>query len=231
LGLNQLYFSVARNKLKQHYHYTTMKSSFFLLLFTLPQFLTAQINILIPVAQNPEFGFSMTKSDTTIEKGGTAKLGSGLTISGGAGGTIYLWAPAATLSNPAVLNPVASPTDTTDYILTATDKNGCSFSVKYRVNVKKSVVKSDLILTNESLRASIFPNPGNGEFKVQLRGSPQKRIDLLIFDNEAKLIQQKIIWNFEGEHTESIGLTLSKGIYTLRIIYGDNTLSRLFVIN
>jgi hypothetical protein len=208
-----------------------MKSSLFLLLVTFPLLLAAQINILIPVAQNPEFGFSMTKADTTIEKGGTAKLGSGLTIFGGSGGTLYLWTPTATLSNPSVLNPLATPTDTTDYMLTVTDKNGCSFSVKFRVNVKQSAVNSNLTALSEPLWASVFPNPGNGEFKVLLRGSPQKRIDLLIFDNEAKLIQQKIIRNFEGEQTESIGLTLSKGIYTLRIIYGDNTLSRLFVIN
>jgi hypothetical protein len=208
-----------------------MKISFSLLLVSLPHLMFAQINILLPVAQNPEFGFSITKSDTTIEKGGTANLGAGLTIFGGSGGTSYLWAPAATLSNPLVLNPTATPPDTTDYVLTSTDKNGCSFSVKYRVNVKKSAVKSDLFSSQESLRASIFPNPGTGEFRVQLLGTPQKRIDLQIFSNEGKLIQQETIWNFIGEHTEDIRLNLSKGIYTLRIISGGNTISRLFVIN
>jgi hypothetical protein len=195
-----------------------MKISFSLLLVSLPHLMFAQINILLPLAQNPEFGFSITKSDTTIEKGGTAILGTGLTIYGGSGGATYLWAPAASLSNPALLHPTATPSDTTDYILTTTDKNGCSFSVKYRVNVKKSAVKSDLIFSSESLRASIFPNPGTGEFRVQLRGTPEKRIDLQI-------------WNFMGEHTEDIRVNLAKGIYTLRIISGSNTICRLFVIN
>jgi hypothetical protein len=208
-----------------------MKILFFLFLISLQHLLFAQINIFLPVTQNPEFGFSMTKADTTIEKGGTAKLGSGLTIFGGSGGAIYLWAPAASLSNPALLNPTATPSDTTDYVLTATDKNGCSFSVKYRVNVKKSTVKSNLVLSQESLRASIFPNPGFGNFRVQLRGTPEKRIDLLIFSNEGKLIKQEIIWNFQGEHTEDIRLNSGKGIYTLRIISGSKIISRLFVIN
>jgi hypothetical protein len=208
-----------------------MKISLSQLLVFLPYMMFAQINILIPLAQNPEFGFSMTKSDTTIEKGGTAILGAGLTIFGGSGGYNYLWAPAASLSNPMVLNPRATPSDTTDYLLTATDKNGCSFSVKYRVNVKKSTVKSDLVDSYESLRASVFPNPGIGEFRVRLCGSREKRIDLKIFSNVGKLLQQVTIWNFEGDHTEYIRLNPVKGIYTLQIISGDHTISRLFVIN
>jgi hypothetical protein len=208
-----------------------MKVSFSLLLAFLPHLMFAQINILLPLAQNPEFGFSITKSDTTIEKGGTANLGASLTVFGGSGGTSYLWAPAASLSNPLVLNPRATPSDTTDYILTATDKNGCSFSVKYRVNVKKSTVKSDLIDSQESLQVLVFPNPGIGKFRVQLRGTREKRIDLKIFSNEGKLIKQETIWNFEGDHTEDIRLNPVKGIYTLQIISGDHTINRLFVIN
>jgi hypothetical protein len=208
-----------------------MKISFFLFFISLSHLLFAQINILLPVVQNPEFSFSITKSDTTIEKGGTANLGTGITIYGGTGNTSYLWSPAATLNNPALLNPTATPSDTTDYKLTATDKNGCSFSVKFKVNVKKSTVKSHLIFYQESLRAMIFPNPGIGEFRVQLRGTPEKRIDLRIFNYEGKLLQQEIIWNFEGEHTEDIRLNPVKGMYTLQIISGDNTMSRLFVIN
>jgi hypothetical protein len=208
-----------------------MKISLSLLLVFLPHMMFAQINILLPLAQNPEFGFSMTKSDTTIEKGGTAILGAGLTIFGGSGGYSYLWAPAASLSNPLVLNPRATPADTTDYLLIATDKNGCSFSLKYRVNVKKSTVNSHLIDSHESLQVSVFPNPGKGEFRVRICGTREKRIDLKIFSNEGKLLQQVTIWNFEGDLTEDIRLNPVKGIYTLQIISGDQTISRLFVIN
>ena len=46
------------------------------------------------------------------------------TMSAGAWG--YLWAPAASLNNPAIANPVATPPSTTDYFLTVTDSlSGC----------------------------------------------------------------------------------------------------------
>ncbi len=45
-----------------------------------------------------------------------------LTVSGA---TIYSWLPAGTLNNPAVYNPIASPTATTNYTVTGTDLDGC----------------------------------------------------------------------------------------------------------
>ncbi len=57
------------------------------------------------------------------------KTGSSVQLNGGAtGGTvpyIWLWSPAASLSNPAISNPVASPAATTTYTLTVTANNGC----------------------------------------------------------------------------------------------------------
>jgi len=44
------------------------------------------------------------------------------------GGTSYLWAPSITLTDEAIANPMAFPTDTTEYIVNATDINGCASS-------------------------------------------------------------------------------------------------------
>lgn len=44
----------------------------------------------------------------------------------GTGGGTYAWAPGATLSDPNIANPMAGPSDTTNYILTVTDAAGCS---------------------------------------------------------------------------------------------------------
>lgn len=43
----------------------------------------------------------------------------------GSGGAAYSWSPAAGLDDPAIANPVATPSDTTVYILTVTDTNNC----------------------------------------------------------------------------------------------------------
>lgn len=57
------------------------------------------------------------------------------------GAVQYIWAPATTLNNPAIFNPVATPLATTDYIVEGTDASGCkgydTISVKVD-NINKS---------------------------------------------------------------------------------------------
>ncbi len=136
----------------------------FVLLF-LPQLLIAQRVVILSVNQPPEFGFSVSKQDTTITKGNSVILGSGLVVSGGSGAYSYKWSPGTMLSDPLILHPVASPTDTTKYMLTVTDRNGCSFSVNYTVNVKTPNTKSDLVAARQNISAVLFPNPNEGDFK------------------------------------------------------------------
>ncbi|HEY1202234.1 MAG TPA: PKD domain-containing protein, partial [Niastella sp.] len=52
------------------------------------------------------------------------------------GGATYQWSPAAGLSDPAIANPKASPTITTDYRVIITDINGCIDSAFVKVVVK-----------------------------------------------------------------------------------------------
>jgi len=66
-------------------------------------------------------------------------MGSGITmgasVSGGTPGYSYSWTPAYGLSNPQILNPLASPTVTTQYTLTVTDSKGCQKSDEVLVTV------------------------------------------------------------------------------------------------
>ena len=55
---------------------------------------------------------------STICPGGLATLNA-------SGGGTYSWSPAAGLSNSLISNPSASPTETTNYIVTVIDENGC----------------------------------------------------------------------------------------------------------
>ena len=41
------------------------------------------------------------------------------------GAVTYLWSPGATLSDPTMANPIATPTDTTQYFVIGIDANGC----------------------------------------------------------------------------------------------------------
>ena len=54
------------------------------------------------------------------------------------GGTKYLWIPSAGLSSDTAANPIANPASSTNYIIYATDKNGCASSDTIIVNVLQS---------------------------------------------------------------------------------------------
>lgn len=56
------------------------------------------------------------------------------------GGVTYSWSPAAGLSNPAISNPVASPSVTTTYTVTVGDASGCSNTGTVKVSIGSSSV-------------------------------------------------------------------------------------------
>jgi|GEM_PF-650326 len=56
------------------------------------------------------------------------------------GGTSYVWSPAATLNNPNIANPVASPVGFTRYFVTVTGANSCSNKDSVNVTIKPAPV-------------------------------------------------------------------------------------------
>ena len=190
----------------------------------------AQTKIVLSVNQPPELGFSLSRNDTTIEKSTSVVLGTDLVLFGGSGEYTYQWTPAETLSNPGILNPVATPLDTTTYILTVTDKFGCSFSLSYTVNTRGPVVDINSHSSARLLDALLFPNPNEGRFKVRITGYPSEKVELQIFDATGRVVHQKSVLNFQGNHSEELHMDLIRGVYTIRIRSGLETLSRQFII-
>lgn len=101
----------------------------------------------------------------TVASGLTVNAGPDLTITAGEsvrinatapGATIFNWTPATGLSSATILNPVASPLETTRYTLTASDASGCSGSDNVLITVNPVEV-SDCI----NVRNAFSPN-GDG---------------------------------------------------------------------
>jgi Secretion system C-terminal sorting domain len=207
-----------------------MKKYILFILYIIPLLTIGQRVVILSVHQLPEFGFSISRQDTTIIKGNSVVLGTNVVIFGGSGEYSYKWTPATTLSDSVVLHPVASPGDTTFYMLTVTDKKGCSFSIKYTVNVKKSLTDLNLAISKHSFDAVLFPNPNDGKFKVQISGPYTEKIELALYDNNGRLIKKQTIKNFTGNYTESFQSRLVSGAYSLQINAGRETLSRRFII-
>ncbi|MHB8262069.1 MAG: T9SS type B sorting domain-containing protein, partial [Bacteroidia bacterium] len=85
----------------------------------------------VTVTVNPLPTYSLTGNVYTICNGGSQTF----TVSGA---STYTWTPAATLDNPNIANPTASPTSTTVYSVTGTDANTCSNMTPATVTVNVS---------------------------------------------------------------------------------------------
>jgi hypothetical protein len=73
--------------------------------------------------------------DTAICKGSSTTLHA-------SGGTTYSWSPSTGLSSTSIYNPVASPTNTTAYLVTVTNSSGCSGTAAVMVTVNPLPIAS-----------------------------------------------------------------------------------------
>ena len=83
-------------------------------------------------------------TDLTVLPGVTAVVTPDITICEGAstplsasGGTQYQWTPSKGLSDPAIANPTAQPTDSTNYKVIVTNQFGCTDTGQVAVNIWK----------------------------------------------------------------------------------------------
>jgi cytoskeletal protein CcmA (bactofilin family) len=74
-------------------------------------------------------------SDQIITSGNSVQIGGSPTASGGTSPYSYSWSPSAGLDDASIANPTASPSSTTEYIVTVTDDNGCSDSDTMTVTI------------------------------------------------------------------------------------------------
>lgn len=105
-------------------------------------------NLSTTVTVNPLPVVSVSKSSDIDCSNNTSQL-----IASGA--STYTWLPAATLNNPTISNPIATPVVTTDYFVKGTDANGC-------INTGMVTVKVEAINGGKYLMASGFTPNGDG---------------------------------------------------------------------
>ncbi len=111
---------------------------------------------------------SVVPRPTTIAIANESVIDSGETVQLNAiGASNYEWSPSETLSDPNIANPVASPAQTTTYVVRGFNNEGCEKldSVTITVNVVTSLKDPFNTIADIALP---YPNPSEG--KVQLSG-------------------------------------------------------------
>jgi hypothetical protein len=95
----------------------------------------------------------------------------GLNASGGAS---YLWTPAAGLNSASTANPLAYPSQTTNYLVTITDGRGCTFLDSVLVKVSKAApakIEGPSIVCENTHTSYYFINPPGTSLKWTVTGS------------------------------------------------------------
>ena len=97
--------------------------------------LTATIGLCPPIIKHivvtlDSFNFTLLTPDTSICNGQSVNL-----QINGSDTLHYLWSPSTWLNSSTIKNPIATPTSSTSYVVTASSPNGCTISKTIAINV------------------------------------------------------------------------------------------------
>ena len=94
--------------------------------------------------------------------------------------TGYEWSPPAGLSNPAIINPLASPSITTTYLLKVKSPDGCESQASTTVIVEKKLLMPSAFTPNGDGKNDVFAIPPGTTLTLQ-RFSVYNRAGQIIF--------------------------------------------------
>ncbi len=138
--------------------------------------------------------------DQSINLGDTAQL----EVSVVGSGYTYEWTPAASLNDPSLKNPQATPDRNTLYSVKATAFSGCELTDEVEVQVKGGVGMEDKFNEIAAIHAA-YPNPAKGEMylSAQLKQASTLRVtayDLTgrevatLYDQQAPAAELRFSW-------------------------------------
>ncbi|MDZ7608445.1 MAG: FG-GAP-like repeat-containing protein [Cyclobacteriaceae bacterium] len=163
----------------------------------------------ILVSKVENVALEVTSGSQRIEGGSTAQLGA-------AGADFYTWTPPTDLDNPNIANPLASPKETTEYLVTGSNNFGCLDSAKVIVYVDEKVT------IPVSAPQTFSPN-GDGRNDLWIINNIDvfESCPIKIFNRRGQSVYEKSQYNndWDGLHQ---GVELPEGAYYYIITCGAN---------
>jgi hypothetical protein len=119
---------------------------------------------------------------------------------------------------------IVATNGTTYAISVAARVNGTfgNYGASCNVTTPGSASNSRQIAENTDFSLVAYPNPSNGAFNLQVNGSNNETISVLVFDMTGRQIENKVVKSNEIENI-SLGQNYSTGIYNVIVSQGMNT--------
>ncbi len=139
----------------------------------------------------------------------------------------YSWSPSAGLSSSTVLNPVASPSGTTTYTLTA-NYGSCSSTSSVVVTVD---LCNGITENTDEVNVNVFPNPAGNVLNVGFEMNTNQTVQLNLVDITGKSVFAKTVSLKSGSNKEVISLDeYATGLYFLKVQTGTSSSTKKIVI-
>ena len=178
---------------------------------------TAEHNATVAAISAPQP--NVTAFNTTICAGSSTQI-----IATVAGGGIFAWSPATGLSNPNTNAPIASPSQTTTYIVTATAPNGCSGTAQVTIAVE---VCNDITAIDQTNEWSIFPNPVIDLLSVATVLPQPDDLQIHVYNSIGQRVWQQSYAQQSGKFDLQIPTAdLTPGTYIIEVISEQRTFRR-----
>lgn len=155
-------------------------------------------------------------SDTTLCHGHNVILGGFPTATGGTEEYLYVWTPATGLDNPTSPNPIATPDETTKYVLTVVDASGCELSESINIEIDLCLGIEDQLFIEDLM---IYPNPSSGN--ITISGIPMDLSDIkisLINSIGMEISATHVENGINSVNLDLESLNLPGGVYFVRIL-------------
>lgn len=132
-------------------------------------------------------------------------------------GAMYSWSPSTTLNNSTIENPIATPTNTTTYLVQVIDSMGCSKSDSITINV---VICTGL--NNPEAQVLIYPNPAVDYFNIDFGSLPHDQYLLEVINLGGQVVMSQNIL-YSGNTTNVDVSNLTAGSYIVSIKSSSET--------
>ena len=145
------------------------------------------------------------------------------TVVGGTSPYDYSWSgPGGFSSTDQDLTGLTNATQSGNYVLTVTDANGCVAT--------QTITVTGLNEVNRQYNISMYPNPNNGQFVMNVEGLAGETMSYTIIDNSGRVVMMKDLGNVSSTRVEDVNMMgAAAGIYQVRLLVGSELHSLRFV--